>query len=90
MMWALFIIVNIPVVMFIAWVSFHSKARMVDSYVDMFIAILKIIFIPRIVREILGMETDDAAGLIDIIVFVGVCAACIYGEYYLLHKYGYL
>lgn len=87
MYWAILILCNIPVFFFIGYVLFNSKTGNPTSLVDTLIAILKVIFIPRLIREMLDMETDDAAGLIDIVAFLVLCVAVVYGEHYLIQNY---
>ena len=87
MYWAILIVLNIPLFIFNGYVMFNSKTGNPTSLVDTVIALLKVIFIPRPIRMLLDMDTDDAAGLFDVIVFIGICVAMVYGEHYLIQTY---
>jgi hypothetical protein len=83
------IVLNIPVYLFIGWLAFDSKASAANTFGDTILAILKTIFIPRIVRVLVGMDDEDAWGIVPIAGFFLACAGVVYGEYWLIMKYFY-
>jgi hypothetical protein len=87
MLIACLIVLNIPVYLFIGWLAFDSKSNAADTFFETIVAILKQIFIPRILREILGMDTDESWGIFPIAGFLFACGGIVYVEYYLITKY---
>jgi threonine/homoserine efflux transporter RhtA len=80
------IVVNIPVYFFIGWLAFDSKDNAADTFFDTIIAVLKMIFIPGILRVLLGMDTSGSWGLFPIGCYLAACAGVVYGEYVLIGK----
>jgi hypothetical protein len=81
------IVLNIPVYLFIGWLAFDSKSNAADTFFETIVAILKQIFVPRLLRELLGMDTSDSWGIFPIAGFLFACGGIVYGEYYLIEKY---
>jgi len=84
---AVLAVANIPVYLFIGWLVFDSKSDAGDTFVDTIVAILRIIFVPKIFRWFLGMDDDDAWGIVPILAFFFACGLIVYGEHYLIDKY---
>jgi hypothetical protein len=81
-------IANIPVYLFLGWLAFDTKSKAGDTFADTLVAILKIMFIPRIVRVLMGDDDDDAAwGIFPLLGFFAACAGIVYGQYYLIQKF---
>ncbi len=81
-------IVNIPVYLFVGWLAFDTGSKAGDTFVETLVAVLKIIFIPRIVRVLMGDDDDTAAlGIFPLLGFLAACAGLVYGEYYLIQNY---
>jgi hypothetical protein len=81
-------IVNIPVYLFIGWLAFDTGSKASDTFFDTLIAIGKMIFVPRIVRVLMGDDDDTGAlGIFPLLGFLAACAGVVYGEYYLIQKY---
>ena len=87
MLVAVLILLNVPVYLFIAWLAFDTKESAADTFLETLVALLQIIFIPRIVRVLMGMDDTNAMGLFPILGFVLACGLLTYGEYWLLQKY---
>lgn len=87
-MWliAALIVLNIPVYIFLGWLAFDSKAGAGRTFVETTVDVLKILLIPRWLRMMLDMETDNAVGIFPILGFFGACAFLIYGEWWILMK----
>ncbi len=62
----LLIIANIPVYLFLGWLAFDSKEDAADTFFETIVAVLKTIFVPRIIRELLQMDTSGSWGLFPI------------------------
>lgn len=83
----LLVILNIPVYLFLGWIVFDTGARAADTLYDTVVSILKIIFIPKLVRVLFEMDDDNAVGLIPIAVFLIACVAITAGEMYLIYTF---
>jgi hypothetical protein len=81
------IVLNIPLFLFIGWLAFDSKAGAAKTFGETIVSLLQILLIPRIVREVLGMDDEGALGLVPIIGFFIACGAMVAGEYWLVAKY---
>lgn len=87
MLVALLIVLNIPLYLFIGWLVFDTGSDAADTFWDTTVAILKSIFIPRIIRVL--MEDDDEDGGWGIVPIAGYFVACgliTYGEFRLIEK----
>ncbi len=80
-------VLNIPVYLFIGWLVFDSKEGAAVTFFETIVAILKLIFIPRIVRVLTGDDDEDALGLFPIALFFFACGLIVYGENYLITEY---
>ena len=81
------IVLNIPVYLFLGWLAFDSRADAGRTFVDTTVDVLKILLIPRWLRMLLDMETDNAVGIFPILGFFIACALLTYGEWWLLMKW---
>ncbi len=86
MLIATLIVLNIPVYLFIGWLVFDTKEGAADTFFETIVAILKAIFIPRIIRVLMGDDDDGAWGIFPIAAFFITCGFIVYGEYYLITK----
>ena len=86
MLIATLIVLNISVYLFIGWLVFDTKEDASDTFFETIIAILKAIFIPRIIRVLMGDDDDGAWGIFPIAAFIIACGFLVYGEYYLITK----
>src|SRR5687767_14963839 len=86
LVWIL-IVLNIPVYLLLAWILFDSKENAADTFFETIVALLKAMLIPRIIRELLGMELEGAWGVFPVLGFLFACGAIVYGEYWLIQKY---
>jgi uncharacterized membrane protein len=84
MLLAVLIVLNLPVYLLIGWLVFDTKDRAADTFFDTIIAILKAIFIPRIIRVLMGDDDDGAWGIFPIAGFLIACAFVVYAEYWLI------
>lgn len=80
-------ILNIPVYLFLGWIVFDTGAQAADTVFETVVTILKIIFIPRLVRVLLEMDDDGAVGLFPIAAFLIACVAITGAEMYLIQTY---
>ena len=87
MLIAILVVLNIPVYIFIGWLVFDTKDGAADTFYETIVAVLKAIFIPRIVRVLTGDDDDGAWGLFPIGAFFFACGFIVYGEYFLMTKY---
>ena len=78
------VVLNIPIFLFLAWLAFDSKAGAAQTIGETIVAILQILFIPRIVRVMLEMDDEGALGLVPIVGFFIACGAIVFGEYWLI------
>lgn len=88
MIWAILIVLNLPVYLFLGWLAFGDKENAADTFYETIVALLKILLIPQIVRVLLEMDDDGAIGIVPIMGFFIACAALTYGEYLLLERLG--
>ena len=87
MLVAILILLNIPVYLAIGWLVFDTKDRAVDTFYETIVAVLKAIFIPRIVRILMEDDDEGSWGLLPIAAFFGACIAITYAEYHLITTY---
>jgi hypothetical protein len=87
MLIASLIVLNIPVYLFIGWLAFDNKSNAADTFFDTIVDILKQVFIPNILRELMGMDTSGSWGIVPIAGFFFACGGIVYGEFYLISKY---
>jgi hypothetical protein len=85
--WALLVLASIPLYLVIGWAIFDTGDNAKDTFADTLIALLKIIFVPGIVRVLVGMDDDGAYGAFPIALFFAGCAAITYVEHLILQKY---
>jgi len=81
------ILLNLPVYLLIAWVVFDTKDAAADTFFETIVALLKIIFVPPIVRYMLGWDDEGAFGIFPIFGFFFACAGAVYGEYRLIQHF---
>ena len=79
------IAVNIPIFLFLAWIIFDTKEAAAHTIWETVVAVLQILFVPRIVRVLFDMDDDGALGLLPIAGFFAACIAAVVGEYALLN-----
>ena len=84
MLIATLIVLNIPVYLFIGWLAFDTGEDAAETFFETIVAILKIIFVPRIIRVLLGDNDEGAWGVLPIAGYLIACAGITYGEYYLI------
>jgi hypothetical protein len=88
MLVAVLVVLNIPVYLFIGWLALDTKEGAADTFYETIVAILKAVFIPRIVRGLMGDDDDDGAwGIFPIVAFFIACGFIVYTESYLITKY---
>lgn len=81
------IVLNIPVFLFLAWLAFDSKEGAARTFGETILAILQILFVPRIVRVLLEMDDEGALGLFPIAGFFVACGALVFGQYWLVTQW---
>lgn len=79
------LVINIPIFLFLAWLVFDTKEAAAQTIWETVVALLQILFIPRIVRVMFDMDDDGAIGLIPIAGFFLACIAVFSGEIMLLN-----
>lgn len=87
MLVAILAVLNIPVYLFLGWLAFDSKSNAADTFFDTIVAVLKLILIPRIVRVLLQMETEESWGIVPIAGFLIACGLVVWGEYALIVRW---
>ncbi len=87
MLVAILIVLNIPVYLFLGWVVFDDRHKAEKTFVETIVDVLKILFIPRIVRLLAGTDTTGAIGCLPISAYFIACGFLTYGEYWLLTKF---
>ena len=87
MYWTILILANIPIYLLVGWVVFDTKDKAADTFFETTVAILKIIFIPRLIRVLLEMDDSGSYGIFEIGAFFAGCAGITYGEHLLLSRY---
>jgi hypothetical protein len=80
-------VLNVPVYLCLGWLAFDNKDNAADTFFETIVAILKIILVPRIVRALLGMDTEASWGVFPIAAFLAACALIVWGEYALIVKW---
>lgn len=78
------VVANIPTYLFLGWLAFDNKETAASTFTETLVAVLKMIFVPAIVRVMFGMDTSGSWGLIPIAAFLFACAMVVYGEYWLI------
>jgi hypothetical protein len=86
MLIAALIVLNIPVYLFIGWLVFDTTEDAAETFFETIVAVLKAIFIPPIVRVLMGYDDDGAWGIFPIAAFFIACGCIVYGEYYVITK----
>ena len=87
MLVAILAVLNIPVYLFLGWLAFDSKSNAADTFFDTVVAVLKLILIPRIVRVLLQMDTEESWGIVPIAGFLVACGLVVWGEYALIVRW---
>ncbi len=87
MLVAILAVLNTPVYLFLGWLAFDSKSNAADTFFDTVVAILKLVLIPRIVRVLLQMDTEESWGIVPIAGFLMACGLVVWGEYALLVRW---
>ena len=80
----LLIVINIPVFLFLAWLVFDTKEAAAKTIWETVVAVLQILFVPRIVRVMFDMDDEGAIGIFPIAAFFIACFAAVIGEVMLL------
>ncbi len=81
MLVAALIILNIPVYLFIGWLVFDTAEDAAATLFETIVAVLKVIFVPPIIRVLMGDDDEGGWGLFPIAAFFLACAGIVYGEY---------
>ena len=84
---AILIVLNIPIFLLIGWVVFDSKENAADTFYESFLHLLKVLFVPPIIRVLMGDETDGSFSTLSLLAYFVACAAAIGGQYMLLQHY---
>jgi len=84
---AIVIVLNIPIFLFIAWLAFDTNANAASTFSETLIAVVTIIFVPRIIRHVLDLDDTNALGIFPIAGFLLACAGIVYGEAVLLRDW---
>ena len=87
MLVATLVVVNIPVYLFIGWLVFDTTEDAAETFFETIVAILKAIFIPRIVQVLMEDDGEGEWGIFPVAAFFFACAGIVYGEYYLITRY---
>ncbi len=77
---------NIPIYLFLGWVVFDDARNASHNFVETLVAIGKAILIPRIIRIVMGDDSDATGSMFNIVIFLGACIAAVAGEYYLITR----
>ena len=77
MFWPLYVL-NVPVFLFIGWLVFDTKENAAVTLYETVVEILKAIFVPRIVRVLMGDEDEGAWVLLPIAAFLFARGAIVY------------
>jgi hypothetical protein len=84
MLIAVLILVNIPVFLLIGWVVFDDKETAAESFLAGLLHLLKVLFLPRIVRLFMGDDTDEGLSLLQVGFYFLACIAAVVAEYHAL------
>lgn len=79
------IVIDIPIFLLLAWLVFDTKEAAAQTIWETVVAVLQILFIPRIVRVMFDMDDEGAIGLLPIAGFFLACIAVFFGELMLLN-----
>jgi len=82
MLIAALIVLNIPIFLVIGWVVFDDKETAAESFVAGLVHLLKVLFLPRIVRLFMGDDTDEGLSLLQVGFFFLACIAAVVAEYH--------
>lgn len=82
------IVLNIPVYFLIGWILFDSKETAAETFFGTLLAILRVAFVPPIIRVMLGWDDTDTMGVFPILGFFIACIAVVAAEVWLLAKFG--
>jgi hypothetical protein len=74
------IVLNIPVFLLIGWVVFDSGAQAADTFWEGLVHLLKVLFVPRIVRVFMG-EEEEGLSMLAIAGYFIACGAAVFAEY---------
>lgn len=66
MLVAVLILLNLPLFLFIGWLAFDTASGASQTFLETLIDLLKIIFIPRAVQELFGIDVTGAVGVLPI------------------------
>lgn len=82
MLIAALILLNIPVFLVIGWVVFDDKESAAENFIAGLIHLLKVLFLPGIVRHFMGDDTDEGLSLLQVGFFFLACIAAVVAEYH--------
>ena len=81
---SILIVLNVPVFLLIGWVVFDDKEAAAESFAAGLVHLLKVLFLPRIVRLFMGDDTDEGLSLLQVGFYFLACAAAVAAQYYAL------
>lgn len=81
------IALNIPLYLLLAWIIFDTPGDAAKSVSDTVVLLLKMIFIPRFMWGLLGMDETDGVSIFALFAFFVASIAMTGGELYLIDRY---
>ncbi len=87
----LLLIVNVPVYFAVGWLVFDTSDYATQTIWETTVSMLKIIFIPPMVRMMFGMDDHDGVGMFHVFAFFATCVLITAGEIFLIaYLFGWL
>jgi hypothetical protein len=82
MLIATLILLNIPIFLVIGWLVFDDHETAAESFFVGLVHLLKVLFLPRIVRLFMGDDTDEGLSLLQVGFFFLACIAAVVAQYH--------
>jgi hypothetical protein len=85
--WMVLIICCTPLYLAIAWAFFDDRENAKDSFGETIVELLKIIFVPHIVRAMLGMDDEHSLSIYVVGLYLAGCVALTWGIHLGVQKF---
>jgi hypothetical protein len=85
--WIVLVLCCMPLYLAIAWAFFGDRENAKDSFGETIVTLLKLIFIPGIVRVMMGMDDEDSLSFYVVGLFIAGCIGLTWGIHLGVQKF---
>lgn len=85
--WTILILGCAPLYLLIAWAFFDDRENAKDSFGETIVELLKIIFVPRMVRMALGMDDEHSLSMYVVGLYIAGCIGLTWGIHLGVQKF---